>query len=109
METIKYNELSEGIEISAPMSRYQMKKIFRHIKRWNRWRKRCLNGKLHKALVLLGITKSPTMPFFLLPEEETEIARRVKANPKEVMDAPRNAGATMIYFYVDIVEGKNIE
>lgn len=86
-----------------------MKKLFRHIKRWNRWRKHCLNGKLHKALVLLSITKSPTMPFFLLPDEETEIARRVKVNPKEVMDASGNAGTQITYSYEDIIEGKNIE
>lgn len=46
-----------------------MKKLFTHVKRWNRWRKHCLNGKLHKALVLLGVIKSPTMPFILLPQE----------------------------------------
>lgn len=46
-----------------------MKKILTHVKRWNRWRKHCLNGNLHKALVLLGVIKSPTMPFILLPEE----------------------------------------
>ena len=35
--------------------------MIRHIKVWNAWRKRNLNGKLHKVLVLLGLIKSPTL------------------------------------------------
>lgn len=34
--------------------------MIRHIKVWNRWRKRNLNNKFYKFLVLLGIAKSPT-------------------------------------------------
>ena len=40
-----------------------------HIRRWNIWRKGCLNGPIHKLLVLFGVIKSPTMPFVMLPEE----------------------------------------
>ena len=40
-----------------------------HIRRWNIWRKRSLNGPIYKILVLFGVTKSPTMGFVLLPEE----------------------------------------
>lgn len=40
-----------------------------HIRRWNRWRKRNANGHLHHILVLLGVVKSPTFAFTLLPEE----------------------------------------
>lgn len=35
--------------------------IVKHIQRWNVWRKNCLNGLIHKGLVLFGIAKSPTM------------------------------------------------
>lgn len=40
-----------------------------HIRRWNIWRKHCLNGPIHKILVLFGVIKSPSMRFVLLPEE----------------------------------------
>lgn len=44
-----------------------------HIRRWNIWRKGCLNGPIHKILVLFGVIKSPTIEFVLLPEEKQEI------------------------------------
>lgn len=44
-----------------------------HIRQWNIWRKGCLNGPIHKILVLFGVTKSPTMASVWLPEEEKEI------------------------------------
>lgn len=46
-----------------------MRRIIRHIKRWNIWRKKNTNGKLHHILVLFGIIKSPTFASVLLPEE----------------------------------------
>ena len=46
-----------------------MKNLFGHIRRWNYWRKRNTNGHLHHILVLLGVVKSPTFAFTLLPEE----------------------------------------
>lgn len=46
-----------------------MKNLIKHFRRWNIWRKRNLNGRLYKILVLFGITKSPTMATVLLPEE----------------------------------------
>lgn len=46
-----------------------MKNLSRHIQRWNYWRKRNVNGRLHHILVLLGVVKSPTFAFTLLPEE----------------------------------------
>lgn len=46
-----------------------MKNLIKHIRRWNLWRKGCMNSKLHKFLVLFGFTKSPTMATVLLPEE----------------------------------------
>lgn len=38
-------------------------KIIRHCKKWNKWRKRCGNGKLYKFLVLIKFTRSPTFMF----------------------------------------------
>ena len=45
---------------AAERNGYIMKKIFRHIKRWNHWRKCSLNSKWNKLLVLLGVIKSPS-------------------------------------------------
>lgn len=45
-------------------------KMLNHIRRWNIWRKRNLNGPIYKILVLFGVTKSPTMASVWLPEEE---------------------------------------
>ena len=53
--------------------RIRQNDMFDHIRRWNIWRKRCLNGPIHKILVLFGVTKSPTMASVWLPEEEKEI------------------------------------
>ena len=30
-------------------------KLINHIRMWNHWRKRCLNGPVHKVLVLFGL------------------------------------------------------
>lgn len=49
--------------------------MLNHIRRWNIWRKRNLNGPIHKILVLFGVTKSPTMASVWLPKEEKEIAK----------------------------------
>ena len=38
-----------------------MENLINHIRLWNKWRKNCLNGPIHKFLVLIGATHSPTM------------------------------------------------
>ena len=43
--------------------------MLNHIRRWNIWRKRNLNGPIYKILVLFGVIKSPTMASVWLPEE----------------------------------------
>lgn len=43
--------------------------MINHIRRWNIWRKNCLNGPVHKVLVLFGLVKSLTMATVWLPEE----------------------------------------
>ena len=50
-----------------------MSRVIIHIKRWNKWRKNNMNGKLHKFLVLIGIKKSITLQYMLLDEEVDEI------------------------------------
>ena len=40
-----------------------------HIRRWNIWRKHCLNGPIYKILVLFGVIKSPTMAFFVVEKK----------------------------------------
>lgn len=54
-----------------------MKKLIRHIKNWNIWRKHNANGRIHHILVLLGIIKSPTMLHTFLPEEMIEKQMKV--------------------------------
>ena len=34
--------------------------MFKHLKVWNSWRKKNMNGSLYHILVLFGIVKSPT-------------------------------------------------
>ena len=42
-----------------------MKKIIERFRLWNEWRKGCLNGPLHKFLVLIGLRRSPTFHVFI--------------------------------------------
>lgn len=46
-----------------------MKRLIKHIRRWNIWRKYNGNSRMHKLLVLIGLIHSPTMRMVLLPEE----------------------------------------
>lgn len=47
--------------------------IFRHIRRWNKWRKDNLNSHFYQFLVLIGFVKSPTMALVLLDDEDVDI------------------------------------
>lgn len=47
--------------------------IFRHIRRWNKWRKGNLNSRFYQFLVLIGFVKSPTMVLVLLDDENVDI------------------------------------
>lgn len=49
--------------------------MINHIRRWNIWRKHCLNGSIHKMLVLFGVIHSPTFSYTLLPNETNEIVK----------------------------------
>ena len=48
------------------------KRLINHIKRWNKWRKHCVNGWVHKISVLFG-GHSPTFVFTLTDEELAEL------------------------------------
>jgi hypothetical protein len=53
-------------------------KIIKHIRRWNLWRKYCLNSPTYKLFVLLGLKKSATLALTLLPEEQDEFEKGMK-------------------------------
>lgn len=46
------------------------------------WRKGCLNGPIHKILVLFGVIESPSMAFVLLPEEKQKMMDAFKRSLK---------------------------
>lgn len=48
-----------------------IKRLITHIKRWNKWRKHCVNGWLYKFLVLFGM-HSPTFSLTFTDEEIAE-------------------------------------
>lgn len=50
-------------------------KIIKHIRRWNLWRKYCLNPPTYKLFVLLGLKKSETLVLTLLSEERDEFVK----------------------------------
>ena len=44
--------------------------LIKHIRRWNLWRKYCLNPPAYKLFALFGLKKSETLALTLLPEEQ---------------------------------------
>lgn len=52
--------------------------MIKHIRRWNIWRKHCMNSPFYKFLVLIGFIKSPTMAFISLPEEWIEYEEKMR-------------------------------
>ena len=52
-----------------------MRRLIKHIRRWNVWRKYNINGPIHKLLVLLGIIKSPTFALTLTNDELSEVVK----------------------------------
>lgn len=51
--------------------------LIKHIRRWNLWRKYCLNPPTYKLFVLLGLKKSETLALTLLSEEQDEFAHNI--------------------------------
>ena len=67
-----------------------IKRFIRHIKRWNKWRKHCGNGRLYKISVLFG-NPSPTFGLVLTDEEEEEMRKEIQ----EKYEAVDLLGGTM--------------
>lgn len=44
-----------------------------HLRRWNKWRKRNINGAFYHFLVLIGAVHSPTFSFTLTDQEEKKL------------------------------------
>lgn len=55
-----------------------MKKLIRHIRRWNYWRKNNVNGRIHHFLVFIGLVESPTFSLTFLPEEMPDIDKYIQ-------------------------------
>lgn len=67
-----------------------------HFRRWNIWRKQCLNGPLHKLLVLLKLLPSPTLELTLLPEERYRLVEEFERGITEGMaDVPEELKAAI--------------
>ena len=60
-----------------------IKRLINHVKRWNKWRKYCGNGWLHKISVLFG-GHSPTFMLTLTDEEEEEMRKEIQEKFEEV-------------------------
>ena len=60
-----------------------MKRIKRHVNKWNTWRKYNTNGKLHKFLVLIGLVHSPTFSICLTKEDVDMIGKAINEGIKE--------------------------
>lgn len=55
-------------------------KLINHIRMWNNWRKRSLNGPVYKVLVLFGLVHSPTFELErLFKDREEDYETMVKA------------------------------
>lgn len=52
-----------------------MKPLVRHFKRWNKWRKGCLNSRFYKFLVLIGFVESPTFALTLTDDEISNVTK----------------------------------
>lgn len=59
-----------------------MSKLIDHFKLWNEWKKGCLNGPLHKFLVLIGLVRSPTFHMFKVFNKDWEVDFIPKENKK---------------------------
>lgn len=55
-----------------------MKRLFRHIRRWNKWRKCSMNDKIDKLLVLFNFISSPTFEVTYLENEYSNETRKIE-------------------------------
>lgn len=54
-------------------------KLIDHFQRWNKWRKRSMNNRLYKFLVLVGLQHSPTLALYFTKKEEQIIREKFDA------------------------------
>lgn len=66
--------------------RIKIKKLIKHIKRWNEWRKGCLNNPVHKLLVLFKIIGSSTFEHFWSEDDAKEFRRGMREAADEKKD-----------------------
>lgn len=69
---------------------------FKHIRKWNRWRKYNTNSKVYKFLVLMGFVYSPT---FYMTDCVIESERKARVDGKEFI----------LVSFRDDVEGQDYE
>lgn len=55
-----------------------MGKAIKYFKEWNDWRKRNMNGKFYKFLVLIRIAKSPTFEIIRNINELKKLEKKFK-------------------------------
>ncbi len=60
-----------------------MIKMFRYIKRWNKWRALSLSSPIHKILVLIGLRQDLTFGWVPTDEEEKQIIEAIKKVEKD--------------------------
>ena len=51
------------------MTAREKKKLINHVRRWNMWRKNNMNHPFYQFLVLIGVRKSPTLPFVVMKDD----------------------------------------
>lgn len=66
--------------------RIKIKKLIKHIKRWNEWRKGCLNNPVHKLLVLFKVIESPTFNHFWSEDDAKEFREGFLQGLREAAD-----------------------
>ena len=84
-----------------------MNRLIKHFKRWNKWRKHCGNGWLHKISVLFSGC-SPTFALVRTDEEEEEIHRAVMRAIEEQEEHMRNMRDYSVQHRMTTKEAKDI-
>lgn len=64
----------------------KIKKLIKHIKKWNAWRKQCLNNPVYKLLVLFKIIDSPTFEHIWTEEDAKEFREGFLQGLREAED-----------------------
>lgn len=70
--------------------RIKIKKIIKHIKRWNEWRKESLNNPVQKLLVLFKVIESPTFKHFWSKDDAKTFRDGFLQGMREAIDEQRD-------------------